>query len=124
MEEKTFIEVIEKLTTVIDANTRALSEVCRANSAVIDNIGRIMNGMNAFNRFAAETYSKVNNLIAVTDAMSHCLLEKGIIDEERFQNVLKQIQMKQMEFMKEQSSKMENKNVQAEREELSNSSAE
>ena len=89
-----FVQCIENNTTAVNKMTDVMQAVINNNNSVIDNLGKL-------NKFASETYVRFNNTLMVIDAMSICMFEKNLIDENRFQEVMGQLALQHEQRMKE-----------------------
>lgn len=91
-----FIQCVENNTEAINKMSDVMQVVINNNNAVIDNLGKL-------NKFATETYSRFNNMLMVVDAMSICMFEKNVIDENRFQEVMEQLTAQHEQRIKEEN---------------------
>lgn len=90
-----FVQCVENNTEAVKKMTDVMQAVINNNNAVIDNLGKL-------NKFASETYSRFNNMLMVVDAMSICMFEKNVIDENRFQEVMEQLTAQHEQRVKEE----------------------
>ena len=89
-----FVQCVENNTKAVDKMSDIMQAVINNNNAVIDNLGKL-------NKFATETYSRFNNMLMVVDAMSICMFEKNVINENRFQEVMEQLAAQHEQRIKE-----------------------
>lgn len=91
-----FVQCVENNTKAVDKMSDIMQAVINNNNAVIDNLGKL-------NKFATETYSRFNNMLMVVDAMSICMFEKNVINENRFQEVMEQLTAQHEQRIKEEN---------------------
>lgn len=91
-----FVQCVENNTKAVDKMSDIMQAVINNNNAVIDNLGKL-------NKFATETYSRFNNMLMVVDAMSICMFEKNVINENRFQEVMEQLAAQHEQRIKEEN---------------------
>ena len=100
MEDK---EIMMRYADCIDNIGKVLGRLTDVLQAVINNNNSLVNGVERLNRFASDSYGKINNSLLVLDALSVCLFESKVIEEKRFQEVIEQLARQNEERMREQS---------------------
>ena len=83
-----FVQCVENNTKAVDKMSDIMQAVINNNNAVIDNLGKL-------NKFATETYSRFNNMLMV--------VEKNVINENRFQEVMEQLAAQHEQRIKEEN---------------------
>lgn len=99
MEDK---DILVRFIQCIENNTKAIDKMSDIMQAVINNNNSVIDNLSKLNKFAGETYARFNNTLMVIDAMSICLFEKNLIDENRFQEVMGQLAMQHEQRMREE----------------------
>lgn len=100
MEDK---EIMMRYADCIENSSKVLSKLTDVLQAVINNNNSLVNGVERLNRFASDSYGKINNSLLVLDALSVCLFEKKVIEEKRFQEVVEQLAKQSEEKFNEQN---------------------
>lgn len=81
-------EFLLRFADCMDNNSKALEKLADALHLIISNNNAIIDNLGKLNDFASETYKRFNHTLIIIDALSVCLFEKGVIEQDKFTSVM------------------------------------
>lgn len=95
-------EILLRFADCVDNNSKALEKLADALHLIISNNNAIIDNLGKLNDFAHETFKKFNHTLIIIDALSICLFEKGVIEQDKFSSVMEQLAAEHEKRMKEE----------------------